>query len=96
MVYNVVTKIIYTDCDYTGGIRPRGIIICFQNQKKSPGDHRFKDDREAETIPTRWLITQTIPTRWLITQTIPTRWLLTQTIPTRWLITQTSPVISKE
>jgi hypothetical protein len=39
-------------------IRHREIIIWFQRQKQNLGDHRFKDDREVETVMTSWLKTK--------------------------------------
>jgi hypothetical protein len=38
-------------------IRRRINVICFQ-LKQSLGGHKFEDDRHAETVVTRWLITQ--------------------------------------
>ena len=44
--------------NYIRRIRRRAIITCFQRWSKLLVATNFKDDREAETVPTRWLITQ--------------------------------------
>ena len=46
----------YTDCGCIRGIHRRATTV-FAAQQQNVGCHRYEDDREVETVLTRWLIT---------------------------------------